>query len=93
MRPRYASKMLRRRCGVRRSGLGFQMVQGGRWGAVVRQGGGRLQPAAVRPAPPSLCLMASTSSRPSSFSLGTEQTSHMTPTLAPPYSRAARTTP
>ena len=44
LRPRQASKMLRRRSGVRRSELGLETVQGGRWGAVVRQGGGPFQP-------------------------------------------------
>ncbi len=33
--------------GVRRSELSLQMVQGGRWGGVVRQGGGHFQPAAT----------------------------------------------
>ena len=44
LRPRQASKMLRRRSGVRRSELGLETVQGGSWGAVVRQGGGPFQP-------------------------------------------------
>ena len=39
--------MLRRRSGVRRSGLSLQMVQGGRGGGGVRQGRGRFQRADV----------------------------------------------
>ena len=36
--PRQASEMLRRRSGVRRSGLSLQMVQGGGWGGAAKQG-------------------------------------------------------
>ena len=33
---------------MRRSGLGLQMAQGGRWGAVVKQGRGHVKPAAMQ---------------------------------------------
>ena len=44
LRPRRASTRRRRRSGGRRSGLGLWTVQGGRGGAVLRQGGGPFQP-------------------------------------------------
>ena len=50
LRPRQAAKLRRRSCGVRRSGLGLQMVPVGRWGGVFRQGGGHFKPAGAPPA-------------------------------------------
>ncbi len=45
-RARQASTPLRSRSGVCRSDLSLPMVQGGRWGAVLNQGGGHFQPTA-----------------------------------------------
>ncbi len=45
LRPRRASKLLRPRSGLRRSGLSRPVVQGGRRGAVLAQGSERFQPA------------------------------------------------
>ena len=42
LRPRQAAKLRRRSCGVRRSGLGLQMIQGGGWGAVLKHKGARV---------------------------------------------------
>ena len=51
--------MLRLRSAVGRSGPSLHAVQGGRWGAVLKQGGGHFQPAASPSAgasPPSVSL-------------------------------------
>ena len=59
--PWRASEMLRRRSEVRRSGLSPRSHQAGRWGGVVKQGGGHFQPAGPPPlrSRPTVCARCS----------------------------------